>query len=408
MSSVDFRKFIVSSTLLLTAFTIAFQIHSRMHRLVPDSLALTPSGLSVGETQSISVGKDLRLLNYALDNGYAGKFANPDKFIELKNKLRDFEETHSAPITKSQFQVELNSIFQSFPDGHLSASTHFSQSTKSLIERAQPLIAEKINLDDFKQWSLNFTGKSDRIADLKITSFAMDDSETEDLISNLYLLARSDNLIVDLRGNLGGSIATATKLAAFIWGLPARCDCSIQLFPTPIKSVHTLYGSAAQTLQNNYWLLSTIQPDDVVRDFSHSPVQVPPDLHTETRDQEFPAGHKFGGYEGKIAILVDENCASACEKFVEYLEANPRAVTFGTRTLGAVKFGNIGILPLPESNLFVTLATSYVEYSDDRTTERTGYLPKRQTTRSDQALSEASAWFAADIRLPANEHHNSN
>ena len=67
---------------------------------------------------------------------------------------------------------------------------------------------------------------------------------------------------------------------------------------------------------------------------------------------------------------------SACEKLVEALEAHPYVKTIGSRTAGAVQFGNITMLVLPKSMIGIDVATSYVQYKDDRHVERFGYEPQ--------------------------------
>jgi hypothetical protein len=66
---------------------------------------------------------------------------------------------------------------------------------------------------------------------------------------------------------------------------------------------------------------------------------------------EVAARHgKLKNFDGKIAIVTDDNCASACLDFVDRVKQVPHSVQLGQTTSSDTVYIDIGSVPLPSGN----------------------------------------------------------
>jgi C-terminal processing protease CtpA/Prc len=91
----------------------------------------------------------------------------------------------------------------------------------------------------------------------------------------------------------------------------------------------------------------------------------------------------------KVYVLVDRDCAWACERTLEVLERLPGRVLVGENSAGAVEYGNPGKVRLPKSHIVVQLATMSRHFSDGRHPENTGYAPDVRVEQGRDALDTA-------------------
>jgi len=116
---------------------------------------------------------------------------------------------------------------------------------------------------------------------------------------------------------------------------------------------------------------------------------------------DFVLNPQPGAFTGKVAILVDGQCASTCEILAAGLEDIGRATVFGTRTAGAALPSQIEALP--NGALFQHATANYVSASG-RVLEHDGLTPKQivPLTResllagSDSQLAAAVTWIQAN------------
>ena len=91
------------------------------------------------------------------------------------------------------------------------------------------------------------------------------------------------------------------------------------------------------------------------------------------------------GYEGKVAILVDEVSISQSEYTAMALRARPQAVVVGSTTAGAD--GNVSQIPLP-GGLRTMISAIGVFYPDKTPTQRVGIVPDMVVTPTIDGIRE--------------------
>ncbi len=143
-----------------------------------------------------------------------------------------------------------------------------------------------------------------RVAYIRIPSFMGADFEKRALeLAHEYHEARL--LIIDVRGNAGGS--TPSDLTAYLMNQPYR------------------WWAEAAPLQVPFFRFRATQGHGDLGVFDHSDI-VWPSTTAEPPKENFP---------GKLAMLVDAGCMSACEDFVMPFKDNHRAMVMGETTSGS-------------------------------------------------------------------------
>jgi C-terminal processing protease CtpA/Prc len=141
-------------------------------------------------------------------------------------------------------------------------------------------------------------------------------------------------LILDLRGNSGGSDALGHFLAQFL--------CDTEAHPV-------------------YYELWTRQSEDLVAlpDFAYRT-----NFPASALDQRTPirivAEKGIPRYPGKLAVLMDEGCFSACDCFLNYLSVAAPGTVFVGRPNGAGAGAPRPVLTLPHSKIVITFCVMQV------------------------------------------------
>jgi C-terminal processing protease CtpA/Prc len=211
------------------------------------------------------------------------------------------------------------------------------------------------------------------------------------------IYATAPALIIDIRGNGGGSDQMPKEMARILYGLD---EDSRVPYPES-RIVRRQSPEALAVFLNNYGLrilvtrLNGTEPTpDLFKVYEewNSRYQralmgeLPPEDIIEISKAFFDARKVF---RGPIKILVDAECGSSCESTLEFFESHPSAESIGQRTGGYVHFGNLGRLWLRKSNLFVGIPTQQHVYLDGRFIEKMGYEPSIIVAPGTDALNVA-------------------
>jgi hypothetical protein len=159
------------------------------------------------------------------------------------------------------------------------------------------------------------------------------------LAANADLIRRTDLLVVDLRGNEGGSSYTAAGLAPYIMSRDRR--------PSPLARRHAVMLSSPDQIA---YARVAFGPDtsvfvrSLVARLAASPGQfVPLDTaSTGDDDDDIPVA------EGprRVGVLIDRGTVSAAEIAVEFALRSTRATVFGQPTAGALDYEQVNIVNL--------------------------------------------------------------
>jgi len=193
---------------------------------------------------------------------------------------------------------------------------------------------------------------STRTALLTVPSF---DTVFKDKVAKLVKDHRSDilkhpNLIIDVRGNGGGSDYVYSPLLPFIRANQVR-QFGVEFLATPenAKSTDTTAKKAAATCPECAASIATM-----AKRLQDAPsgtfISAGPDENYDPRD--------VTRNPQRVAILIDRRCGSSCEQFALDARRHFKVKLFGRPTFGSVDYSNLRPTDLPSGKRQIWRATS--------------------------------------------------
>lgn len=349
------------------------------------SLALR-SDLSTNE-----VRRDIDVLLYALRSGYGGRtYIDGRAFssaIQLLEELKSRANELSSSVSLCE---EIDKILFGLPDNHLHARTQtLGLSRVRLNGERKPSVGSNLLNTKDATWSIVHRRVGQKsIPILSIVKLPdAEDSAWEGFkpaIENI--IATAPALIIDIRGNGGGSDEMPLWLASRLKGKSVESP-----YDVAIKS----QTPATFALAVNMSTLKTVQLQRrgaTVPEYLQKSRGKFLEFYKKAKRNEVPSEDSIKiSYETQVQgqpfvrpvyILVDAGCASSCESLLEFFESNPNVRTVGEPTAGSVHFGNMGVLILPASQVIVQMATDFWRYKDGRFIEKIGYKPQVSVSQS--------------------------
>ena len=157
--------------------------------------------------------------------------------------------------------------------------------------------------------------------------------------ANADLIRRSDLLIVDLRGNEGGSSFTAAALGPYIASREPRPSPLVHRnavmlsSPDQIAYAKVAFGPGTSPFVRSLVSRMEASPGQFVR------------LDTSSTGGDEPVIPVIQGPR-RVGVLIDRGTVSAAEVAVEFALRSTRATVFGEPTAGALDYEQVRIVPL--------------------------------------------------------------
>jgi hypothetical protein len=334
---------------------------------------------------------DVAFLVAALERAYSGRdYLSPAVYERLVNDVLTFDVTNSDGDIFCRYLAD---VFKRVPDNHLFMYGSCDDKIKKPIA---PDVGKNIYTGQGYYSEIRVVGGK-QIGLLSLGTI-MPDKKDQSWKGFKEAIARiskqTDALIIDLRGNHGGISVNIRWLANYLYGGRAKM----------VDETIIIRKSAA------YFALQYNEPAFVILEAIKRHLPVQPYLIEEMkaelkRFKEFykkPSKqvrlvHKGSdasfnpktGYDKPIRILIDGACASACESGYARFLLHPRVKTYGMNTKGVYHYGDNKPLVLPNSNIVVSIPTSFREFADGRFIEKIGYSPEIRVPSGHDALEEA-------------------
>lgn len=352
--------------------------------LFADEIIISPNAdlTPKAEVTVEQLNQDLDLLIKIAAAGYAG----PD----LGQIVQDLRGTLHKPLGSLAFCKLLENAFAKVNDAHLHARLVVNKCSEP-----RPAGAVGRNLRAGQDgWALRTVGSSVPTPVLAIPGLPISKSSLWDgfLEAMRQLKDANKPFILDMRGNLGGDSSMVAEMARILYG-----DSH---FPSPVEVIVHRETPEAFALSANWWAFKILQlvgqGDPVPRsyyDWRETNLRwmkmAQTGRYPAVRREVIPPVqlHNQNVFSAPLYILVDRMCASSCELAIQYLEALPHRFLVGERTMGAIEYGDVGYLQLPNSNVLVELATMASKFRDGRRLEKIGYEPDIRVPPGQDALS---------------------
>jgi hypothetical protein len=208
-----------------------------------------------------------------------------------------------------------------------------------------------------------FNKLSNKTIYLKIPSFNINQKKKIDSIIAIHkdLLSSTENLIIDLRGNGGGSDNSYTALLPFLYTNPIR-QVGVEYRSTPLnnqsllsiaqnpaydENLRRFYSAGFDTLQKHMGEFVKLHKESVTFDTIKTVFKKPL----------------------KVAILIDYYTGSSAEQFVVDARQSLRVKVFGKPTLGSLDMSNMTMTKSPGGDFIlrysITKSLRIPEYQID-------------------------------------------
>ena len=209
----------------------------------------------------------------------------------------------------------------------------------------------------------------DSTAYLRIKSF--DDHFAKKIIaeikSNENKIISKPYLIIDVRYNGGGSDFSYSPLLPFIYTNPIK-TIGIDVLSTPdnIKSWQKVIDENPKLPENVKKNIA-----DVITQMSQNPNKFI-NIRNDEIDTILQAAYVF---PRKVAILIDEGCASSTEQFLLAAKQSKKVIIFGQPTAGVLDYSNMRTVNLDCMPYLLGYSTSRSRRIPDNAIDDTGILP---------------------------------
>ncbi len=367
------------------------------------ALELSPEDLiykretSSGMPRSITgqqAGEDVGILLYGLEKGYGGRrFVPAEDFTAVKKELLVLSNA-SARLDVGSFCDAIGDMLWRLPDAHLSVSLRENKCGNSRrLARRVSSVGVNVGKGNFKPWSLSTRRLGDKsVVVLAITKFPFKDDPGWDGYGDaLKAVMASSAAIIDLRGNGGGDDSRGYELAQALLGRQPSGGA---------ERTYRRQTPEAFALMMNFvaWIIEERERGRPGRHLSaileKYKKQYQAAIEGRLPEERIDVNRGTGdlgkrAYRNTIYILADAACASSCESSLEVLRSHPNAKVVGENTGGFIHFGDVGLLRLPHSGIFVRIPTTYHQYPGGKIYDKIGWEPDLRVPAGRDALDWA-------------------
>lgn len=204
---------------------------------------------------------------------------------------------------------------------------------------------------------------------MRIPSFSSSEKTKIDSVinANRELITSTENLILDLRGNGGGSDSSYEELMPFLYSNPVRV-VGVELLSTPLNNrrMQDFIDSPDWDEQGKKWAREgleklTARPGEFVSLNEES-------VRTEERDSIYE-------YPKKVGILINESNGSTAEQFLLAAKQSYKVKLFGTTTFGVLDISNMYAVDDPCGDLKLAYSLSRSMRIPEMTIDSKGIQP---------------------------------
>ncbi|WP_270087110.1 S41 family peptidase [Sphingobacterium sp. SYP-B4668] len=290
-----------------------------------------PSPIGVWESSPYKVGI------VPTDSGYSGVLLDapgtPWKKDQIKFKLYPDGDSFRATLWFRDFSVKENVPVHFIGNNiiHIEGMSFFLRKSRKFEDK--PLVKNYINY--LYTHSPYYEQLSVRTGYLRIPSFAMSNKTAIDSVLRTHHenIINAHNLIIDLRNNGGGSDWAYSSLIPYIYTNPIR-TVGVELLSTELNNMAVLELSQ-----------DTLYGEKQRAEFKETYERLNADLGNFVRVRE--ANVTVDSMDSilpnplRVAILVNEYCASTTEQFLLEAKQSSKVKLYGSSTFGALDFSNM-------------------------------------------------------------------
>lgn len=219
----------------------------------------------------------------------------------------------------------------------------------SLFKRIAPIFPADRSLDmAFKFQSTEvplFERLSDKTVILRIPSFDGSAKKQIDsiIIANMPIITKTENLIIDLQNNGGGSDGSFEKLIPLIYTNPIRV-VGMELLSTPLnnKRMEEFANDPEASEHDRKWAKDALEKlNKNLGKF----------VNLDSSIVDFETSDTMYTFPKKVGIIINGGCGSTTEQFILAAKQSKKVKLFGTTTFGSLDISNMFSVKSPCNDL---------------------------------------------------------
>lgn len=219
----------------------------------------------------------------------------------------------------------------------------------SLFKRIAPVFPADKSLDmAFKFQSTEvplFETLSDKTVILRIPSFDGSAKKQIDSVikANMSIITKTENLIIDLQNNGGGSDGSFEKLIPLIYTNPIRV-VGMELLSTPLnnKRIEEFSNDPEASEHDRKWAKDALEKlNKNLGKF----------VNLDSSIVDFETSDTMYTFPKKVGIIINGGCGSTTEQFILAAKQSKKVKLFGTTTFGSLDISNMFSVKSPCNDL---------------------------------------------------------
>lgn len=217
------------------------------------------------------------------------------------------------------------------------------------LKRLSPTFPVDISIDRFLKYQSTsiplFEKFSDKTVILRIPSFNGSAKKQIDsvIMANMQTITKTENLIIDLQNNGGGSDGSYEKLIPLIYTNPIRI-VGMELLSTPLnnKRMEEFADDPDASADDRKWAREAA--DKLNKNLGKFVNLDSSIVNIETFDTIYT-------YPKKVGIIINGGCGSTTEQFILAAKQSNKVKLFGTTTFGSLDISNMYSVKSPCNDL---------------------------------------------------------
>lgn len=199
--------------------------------------------------------------------------------------------------------------------------------------------------------------------------------ELDSLIkANRKLLARTPNMIIDVRGNGGGSDVTYYPLKPYLYTQKVTGD-RMQFWATRDNAEKFALMGKNKNFPWSWRMYGKYMARRLRRHEGHFVGKAGTFTERVKHPKKYPL---------RVAVLINGGCASSCEEFVLFARQSKKTTLIGQPTGGVLDYGNLHFLDFPDPRFTIGYPTSRSNrVAAGRPVDNIGIAPEIRLTEAD-------------------------
>jgi len=305
-----------------------------------------------------------------VNNEYIGFVLEADGIYWNKTQVKFKIKDEKAKLSATYFMQ--NHSASEIKEVKLTGNNYLSMEFV-FLKRISPTFPADISIDRYLKYQSTeiplFEKLSDKTVVLRIPSFDGSAKKQIDSViaANMQTITKTENLIIDLQNNGGGSDESFEKLIPLIYTNPIRV-VGMELLSTPLNnkrmedfandpdaSAHDKKWAREATDKLNKNIGKFVNLDSTIVDF-------------ETSDTMY-------AYPKNVGIIINGGCGSTTEQFILAAKQSTKVKLFGTTTFGSLDISNMFSVKSPCNDLELGYCLSKSYRIPDFTIDGKGLQP---------------------------------